>query len=287
MATTTTKIIPILDNWEDEDADWELAIKSLVVPQAETVEEIKPLVIATLVETKIDALVEASKLKNPYSIYPYFMASVEGTVLRELFPKSQYPIADLKHLVSTPEGLCCYVQCVRNRYIKPLFYILKSTKYFNPLTKTRVPPKKGERVDPGLAHVTIEDQKKVYNLFGFQGHVGSKKIDEDVKRDELLDKLKSILYDTPRLTQFIQLMLYRKDIHVEAISVRQSCEQIKTCEDYGYKSYSLSGRWYHDASWQKLRYVYGCSSLDKLGGGDGGIPHEVTVCMQKQGSYQK
>jgi hypothetical protein len=207
------------------------------------------------------------------------MAGVEGTVHKELFPKSQHPFADLKELLTTPEGIEQYIHTVRNSYIKPLFYVLKSTRFFNPMTKMRVPIKKGERVDPNLAYVSIEDQKKVYKLFGFQGHVGSKKVDEDAKRDELLEKLKGILYYTPTLVTFIHLLLQRGYIFIPEHEIRRMCEQLKQREDYDFKSFCLPAKWYHDASWMKLRYVYGGSTLDKIGGGDGGISNDMAKCV--------
>ena len=281
MATLIAKIIP--DSWDDEE--FELDFDSLKTAAEEPVS--KP--VASPVAVTFTAEPEqVIKIKNEYAKYPYFMAGLEGTLLKELFPRAEYPVVDLKKSLETSAGLLKYVNSVRN-YVKALFYVLKSTKYYTPVTKARVAPKsKKERIDPDLAYVSIEDQMRVYKLFGFQGHVGSKKDNEDYKRDELLGLLKGIIYNVPVLTHFVMLLLQR--IYVTSLNqsdIRRTCEQIKSCVDYEYKLYSLSAYWYHNTSWKKLWYVYGENTLDMICGGDGAITSEMASCVMKSASYQK
>ena len=69
--------------------------------------------------------------------------------------------------------------------------------------------------------------------------------------------------------------------------IRSACDKLHNLPDYDYKSYRLSSNWYHDPLWKKLRYVYGESVLDSVGGGDGGITHDMALCVTKASSYQK
>lgn len=226
-------------------------------------------------------------VKNTYGMYPYFLAGVEGTVQKELFPRADFPLGNLKNALTTQTGINNYVDVVRN-HIKSMFYVLKSTKYYNPVTKSRIPPKKKEYVDPNFQHVALNDQLKIYKLFGFQGHIGSKKDDEDAKREELLEKLKFILYDTNTLIIFVELLLQRIYVTVNQTDIRKACDSVKTRSNYDNKSYGLSQYWYHNASWQKLRYVYGGGSLDMIGGsGDGAIPIEMQSSILKTTTFQK
>lgn len=238
-----------------------------------------PTVPAVPVETRIP-------VKNIYGMYPYFLASVEGTVQKELFPRAEFPLGNLKQSLTTQTGLNNYVDVVRS-HIKSMFYVLKSTKFYNPVTKSRIPPKKKEYVDPNFQHVALNDQLKLYKLFGFQGHIGSKKDDEDAKREELLEKLKFILYDTNTLIVFVELLLQRIYVTVNQSDIRRACDLVKTRSDYDKKSYGLSQYWYHNASWQKLRYVYGGGSLDMISGGDGAIPLEMQSSILKTATFQK
>lgn len=277
MSAIVLNMIP--ESWDDvEELDLEASF-SVPVPTPPVPPSVVASVKASATETRIP-------VKNIYANYPYFLAGVEGTVQKDLFPRAEFPLGSLKQSLTTPEGLNNYVQCVRN-YIKPLFYVLKSTKFYNPVTKTRVSPKKTDRVDPNFQYVSLSDQLKVYKLFGFQGHIGSKKDDEDAKRDELLEKLKNALYNTNSLIVFIELLLIRLFVTVSQSEIRMACEKIKERSDYDQKTYHLSANWYHDASWQKLRYVYGASMLDNLGGGDGGIPRELVASIAKASTFKK
>ena len=94
-------------------------------------------------DTEADEPIKQKKgIRNPYAKYPYFIASVKNTVAKSLFPKAEHPLGNLKESLKTPYGLTNFIAEVRNQYIKPLFYVLKSTAYFNPITKTRVPIKR-------------------------------------------------------------------------------------------------------------------------------------------------
>ena len=268
----------VLDNWEDNDT------MDFVLPALQSKQ---PSQVSTAIEPVIQAPVKKPSFKNCYEMYPYFLAGIEGTVKNELFPRTECYVRDVKKFTETPSGLLLYARHVRN-YIKSMFYVLKSTRYFNPISKVRVPPKKkGEYIDPNLQYVNLEDQLKVYRLFGFQGHIGPKRDDEDAKRDELLDKLKDILYNKNVLTYLIQLLFYRVDRNefVSGDRILSACEQLPTTNDYNYKSYSLSDQWYHGTNWKKLRYVYGGSHLDKIGGGDGAITYEMEMSMHKSSAY--
>jgi hypothetical protein len=266
---------------ENEEDEWESAIQNFKIPSAEASPVTVPL------ETKpAEAVVKPKKsFANPFQKYPYFLAGIEGTILKELFPTSEHPLGSLKQYLSTQEGLVDYALKIRNNYIMPLFYVLKSTTYYNPITKTRVPIKKGERIDPNLSYVNNEDQVKVYKLFGFQGHVGPKKTDEDVKRAELLEKLKNVLYNTHSLVLLVKLMLQRICVEVDDADIQKACDTIRQRSDYEQKSFRLPVKWYHNAQWKKLRYVYGDSAMDKIGGGDGAIPYEVAQCIFNSAAY--
>ena len=284
MSTIVLSMIP--DNWDDnEDLEWESSVASFSVPALAPPAPIEkptisiPVIPSLSTETKL-------KVKNIYTNYPYFLAGVEGTVQKDLFPRSEFPLKNIKQSLTTPAGLNNYAHSVRN-YINSLFYVLKSTKYYNPVTKMRVPPKKTDRIDPNFQYVSLNDQLKVYRLFGFQGHLGSKKDDEDIKRDELLEKLKNILYNTNTLIVFIELLLIRLFVTVSQDDIRMACEGIKARSDYDQKSYHLSANWFHDASWQKLRYVYGANILDNLGEGDGAIPRELVSSILKASTFKK
>uniref|UniRef100_A0A6C0JJW0 Uncharacterized protein n=1 Tax=viral metagenome TaxID=1070528 RepID=A0A6C0JJW0_9ZZZZ len=270
----------------DED-EWETAVLNFKLP----ITEVSPVTTASVSpipsDTEADEPIKQKKnIKNPYAKYPYFIASVKGTVAKALFPKAEHPLGSLKDSLKTPYGLTNFMSEVRNNYIKPLFYVLKSTAYFNPITKTRVPPKKSERVDPNLAFVALGDQVKVYKLFGFQGHVGSKKTDEDSKRAELLDYLKYILYDTNTFINFIQILLQHLFVEVDETDISRTCDIIRQQSEYEQKSYGLPEKWFHDAKWKKLTYVYGGSTIDNIGGGDGGFSLEMMQCMKKTAAFQ-
>lgn len=281
-------INPIMDNGTvDLEDEWETAVLNFKLP----ITEVSPATTASVSpipsdNTEADEPIKQKKsIKNPYARYPYFMASVRNTVAKSLFPKAEHPLGNLKDILKKSSGLINFMAEVRNNYIKPLFYVLKSTAYFNPITKTRVPPKKSERVDPNLAHVALGDQIKVYKLFGFQGHVGIKKTDEDNMRTELLDYLKYILYDTNTYINFIQILLQQLIVEVDEDDIRRTYETIRQRSDYEQKSYGLPEKWFHGATWKKLRYIYGDSAMDKLGGGYGGIPDEVVKCIINSTAY--
>ena len=273
----------VLDSWEDND-NWDFVLPAL---QSKQPSDAPTPVVSEPTHVIQNPVKKSTYIKNCYEMYPYFLAGIEGTIRNELFQRTEYPIRDLKKLVETSIGLLHYVRNVRN-YINSMFYVLKSTKYFNPVSKTRVPPKKkGEYVDSNFQFINIQDQLKVYRLFGFQGHIGSKRDDEDVKRDELLDKLKEILYNKNVLTYLVQLLFNRidKNEFVSRDRILNSVEQLTTTNDYNYKSYSISEQWYHGTNWQKLRYVYGGSHLDKIGGGDGAITYEMEISIRKTSAY--
>jgi len=284
----TKVIMPVLDNWDDEIEDWDSSVSQHFATALAKDTASAPI---AKTERKVDmAVKKVRSLGNPYKKYPYFLAGLEGTIARTLFPRSGSPKADLKqHLTIHSSGNTDnYVAIIRNSYIRPMFYVLKSTKYYNPITKTRVPPKtRTERVDPNNGFVTVADQKRVYNLFGFQGHVGPKKIDEDAKRDELLEKLKEILYQTPTLVNLVQNLLSRIDVNIDESDIRGACERLKTSSEYNNKSYQLPERWYHDATWEKLRYVYGEGVFANIGGGDGAISRDMASGIAREWSFAK
>ena len=276
VANTMSALAVVPDEWDDDDATWTLKIDNDPSKDSSLVQPIS-----------VTILPKKKEYKNHYSIYPYFMAGLEGTVFREMFPFSEYPLADLKKTLEMQGGLVQYISTVRS-YVKSLFYVLKSTKYYNPIVKSRVPLKKGDIIDQKLlSSVKNEDRIKVYRLFGFQGHLGPKKINDDVKRDELLEKLKNIMYDTTTLTIFVVLLMQRLFIDIDEEIIRNACIELKRMTDYEYKSYQLSDKWYHDAKWQKLRYVYGEGLIDNIGGGCGGITREMGCAMKKATSFQK
>jgi len=257
--------------------DWEMATEEsliVILQPKSAVEMIVPeIVVAPM--AKPAATKPVKRQANPYNKYPYFMAGVQGTLLKQLFPLAKFPEGELKKRVETEptKTLTDIVMAVRNDYIMPLFQVAKSTRYFNPVTKTRVPAGKKERVDPNLAYVSLDDQLRFYRLFGFQGHLGTKKMDEDAKRDELLELLKQVLYHPPALVYIIQILLGRMSIEVHESDLNQICRQI--CEDKR-KSYGLPAKWHHDSSWKKLHYVYGEGSLANMGGGgDGQFDREM------------
>lgn len=287
MSALVLNMIPEPQVFIEED-DWEsceipvLSVPPISVPAPTLAPIATPKDVSTLptpTETKL-------QIKNIYNMYPYFLASVQGTIPKDLFPRADFPLGNLKQSLTTQTGINNYVHAVRN-HIKSMFYVLKSTKFYNPVAKTRVPPKKREPVDPNFQHVALKDQLKIYKLFGFQGHIGSKKGDEDSQRDELLEKLKNILYYTNSLIVFIELLFMRIEISVDQSDIRRACEQLKIQSDYEQKSYGLSANWFHDPSWQKLYYVYGKGALDNLCGGDGGIPNELQHLIMKADSYHK
>jgi hypothetical protein len=258
MSVAILKALPVLENWEDEDENWDIAIKSLSQSIDSSLSPPSSVSVPLPIQSK------KREYKNYYSIYPYFLAGLEGTVLKEMFPSSEFPLGNLKEAIKIPNGLLQYIITVRS-YVKSVFYVLKSTKHYNPVTKSHVPPKKTDRIDPMLmSSVKSEDQLKVYHLFGFQGHIGSKKGDEDIKRDELLGKLKNIMYDTTTLTILVVLLMQRLFIDIDESDIRNACIELKRRSDYENKSYNLPSRWYHDATWKKLRYVYGESFFDNL-----------------------
>jgi hypothetical protein len=172
--------------------------------------------------------------------------------------------------------------------MKPLFYVLKSTKYFNPISKMRVPVNKKERVDPTMyTHVSLEDQQKVYRMFGFQGHVGPKKSNEDGYRDELLCKIKAILYEPATLTTLILHLMQRSCIEVDVVEVRRICEGLRLRSDYDVRAYGLPEKWFHDATWIKLRYVCGEGQWANFGGGDGQLDRTITDMAATESKYIK
>ena len=280
----------VSDNWDDE-VELELSIITVPPPSSpppplSTSSSSSPVTVAELIQIDVKMV---QKYRGVYDKYPYFMAGAEGTVMRSMFPRAEFPLAELKKTLES-NGLLTYANTLRN-YIKSLFYVIKSTKYFNPVAKTRVAPKsKNERIDITLVqNVTIEDQIKAFKLFGFQGHVGgAKKDDEDSKREELLDTLKNILYNTQTLSIFVHLMLERICISFSYHDIQGACQQLKNwAADYDAKSYNLPSSWYHDSKWAKLRYVYGASRFDNMTMTDGQLNTDIMCSMLKAQSYKK
>ena len=278
----------VSDNWDDE-VELELSIIADPPPSPpplSTSSSSSPVTVAELIQADVKMV---QKYRGMYDKYPYFMAGAEGTVMKGMFPRAEFPLAEFKKALES-NGLLTYVNTLRN-YIKSLFYVIKSTKYFNPVAKTRVAPKsKHERIDITLVqNVTIEDQIKAFKLFGFQGHVGgAKKDDEDSKREELLETLKSILYNTQTLSIFVHLMLERMSISFSYHDIQGACQQLKTwATDYDCKSYNLPSSWYHDSKWAKLRYVYGASRFDNMTVTDGQLNSDIMCSMLKAQSYKK
>jgi len=277
----------ISESWED---DWESTVETFVEslkPPTQPVNEVKTLPMVTAAApTKT-----FSQRKNPYAKYPYFMAGLQGTLLKQLYPRSALPIGDLKRdLASGKLSLQDVVMAVRNDYIMPLYNVTKSTKYFNPVSKMRVPiTNKKERFDPKLlTHVSLEDQLKVYRLFGFQGHQGNKKSDEDSNRDELLAHLRDILYNSDELAYLMAILLNcRMYVDVDDADLKRVCSDLRKHERYNEKSFTLPAKWFHDATWKKLRYVHGESKFDNLGGGDGQLSSGLMSLMATADSYKK
>jgi len=277
--------IIVSDDWESFDMD--SAVFSVAKQPSEKVIVASAPVAPDVVTSK--KVSEA--LRNAYVKYPYFIASIQGTVLRTMFPKADKPGGELKKMLESGSvsGLTEFVVTLRNGVIMPMFYVLKSTKFFNPISKIRSNPKKSkERFDPMLLNsVSLEDQVKMYRLFGFQGHVGPKKDDEDVKRDELLFKLKNILYDADVLCHLVQMLFGRLEISIDTDVIKRVCVSLRGRSDYETKAYGLPSRWYHDSTWAKLRYVYGEGSWANFGGGEGQMSRDLDAMNRAAQNFVK
>ena len=85
VTNTMLALADIPDEWDDDDATRTLKIDNDPSKDSSSVQPIS-----------VTILPKKKEYKNHYSIYPYFMAGLEGTVFREMFPFSKYPLADLK-----------------------------------------------------------------------------------------------------------------------------------------------------------------------------------------------
>jgi hypothetical protein len=149
-----------------------------------------------------------------------------------------------------------YVLCVRNGYIMPLYYVMRSTRFFNPISKTRIHRKKNEYIDPDFKWVSLEDQRKVYQLFGFGGTTHSQMFDDSL-RNELQDILKDILFQptSTALKNLVLHLLRRMDIditqHIE--TVERICLGLSQRPEFSHKSYKLPEKWYYNTTWKKVQ----------------------------------
>lgn len=273
------------NDWESNDVDLS-EISSKLQKAKEEEETLTKKVAPKKVEEPEPEPVKAPRRNESaklYNMYPYFLASVSNSTLNYLDTN----IADLKNNFGTSITNEDIVYAIRTGYIVPLFYVLKSTKYYNPISKTRVPVAKNERVNRELYGVSESDQKKVYQLFGFSGKL-PKKTTEDNQRDELLTKLKNIMYNENTLCDFVELIFKMWNIEFDEREIRSAIENIKSRKDYSYAQYILPRSWYYNSAWTPLKYVYGQSAFDNMGrdAEDGGqITREIAASLTKQSKY--
>ena len=236
-----------LDSWEDD------------LPEVSPKEEI-----LAKEEPKIEQ--PQYVVRNRYGNYPYFVLSLKTTVLRTMYPKSLFPLGDLQRDLASlrDKTLLEYVLCIRNVYLSSIYNVLKSTYFYNPITRTRVPRKKNERADTGFSWVSLEDQRRVYQLFGFSG---SNITVDDVFRLEILDMLKNLLYQQNILVDLVMYLFDSQNIPLDLGDVQRICQTLPQRADYAYKSYKLPEKWFYNSSWKKLSNA---SCLHIIGGGEGG-----------------
>ena len=250
-----------LDSWEDEVVEVSVAVPETKVPSRSSSK-----VVPVVVESG-----ESLVMRNPYEQYVYMVPSLKITVLKTMYPQSSHPLGelqrDLKSDGTLGRTLLEYVLCVRNAYLLPVYSVLKSTHFYNPVTRTRVPRKKNQPMDPGFSRVSVEDQRKVYQLFGFSG---SQSLMDDNLRVELLEVLKNLLYQPLVLAKLVVYLLQSQEVDIDMSAVSLVCKTLPDRADFGYKSYKLHEKWFHHPSWKKV--VAGCSVLisSEIIGGRGG-----------------
>jgi len=240
-----------LDSWEDD-------IPEVVFANVEVLPKEEP---------KVGMKTEEPHyvVRNRYGNYPYFVPSLKTTVVKTMYPNSLCPLGDLQcdFASSLEKTLLEYVLCIRNVYLSSTYNVLKSTHFYNPISRTRVPRKKNERADPGFSWVSLKDQRCVYQLFGFSG---SNSMDDGF-RLEILEVLKKLLYEQNLLVDLVMYLLDSQNIDLGVGDVERICQTLPQRADYAYKSYTLPAKWFYNSSWKKLSNV---SHFDSICGGEGG-----------------
>jgi len=254
-----------LDSWEDD------------VPETETLQKVQQQQQQELVQQRdssgvvVPVVVESGEplvVRNPYEKYVYLVPSMKTTVLKAMYPQASHPLGelqrDLKSDRTLNRTLLDYILCVRNAYLSPVYSVLKSTHFYNPITRTRVPRKKNEPIDPGFSWVSLEDQRKVYQLFGFSGN---KPALDDNLRGELLEAIKNLLYQPPVLAKLVMYLLYAQDIDIDMSAVLSVCKTLPDRSDFAYKSYKLPEKWFYNPSWKKVAVGYNVLVMQEGGRG--------------------
>lgn len=228
--------------------DWNLDSWDVEIPETETES-------TTHTEPTAPAPTETTPeiVRNPCDKYPLLLASMETTVLKTMYPNSAQPLQTLK--TNIHNQLVEYILCVRNVYVMPLYYVLRSTRFFNPISKTRIHRKKNEYIDPDFKWVSLEDQRKVYQLIGLTGTNHSQIFDDNL-RNELQEVLKEILFQPTGIAikQLIVSLMYRMHINVDASllqEIEQICQGLSKRPEFSHKSYKLPEKWYYNISWKK------------------------------------
>lgn len=180
--------------------------------------------------------------------YEYLAPSIMTTVLKTLFPKSTHPVRDLNETMSMAR-LEEYIRTVRNGYLLPTYYVLRSTRFFNPIAKKILLRSKKEYVDPNYHWVSLEDQRRVYNLFGLSGNQSY----DDILREEIQEYLKTLLFKSNHLCALISHLMKCMEIKVDVCDIQEMCQQLEKMPEYTHKSYKLPEKWFHDSKWKPLK----------------------------------
>ena len=96
--------------------------------------------------------------------YENLVKSMKMTVLKRMYPRCEHPLGELKKEIS--RNLYNLILCIRNEYVLPTYYILRSTRFFNPIARKIIKRSKKEYIDPNNKWIKIEDQEKIYELLG-------------------------------------------------------------------------------------------------------------------------
>lgn len=222
-----------LEHWDDEvpetSTNSPITVEEVNVPEEKTV--------------IVSVSVPSVTYKNRYE---YLIPSIKTTVLKTMFPGSAHPVRDLKETMSKGR-LEEYILCVRNEYLLPVYYVLRSTRFFQPIAKKMVTRSKKEYVDPNFKWVSLEDQRKVYKLFGFSGTSQS---NDDMLRDEIQEHLKAVLFEPTQLRAIISYLMRCMEITVDEGDIQEICQKLEK----GHKAYKLPEKWFHDSTWKPVKY---------------------------------